>query len=122
IDAAADKRHASAQASAPTEARATHVVHGGTAYRVGARGIVVGRDTDPARRTIMVPDHHSGVSRMHAEIQLRDGELKVRDLSRYGTYVNERKIAGEAVLRPGDVVRVGSPGIEIRAVVVEAGE
>jgi len=123
IDTAADKSPAAAQTAAATETRATHVVHGGTAYRVGARGIVVGRDTDPARRTIMVPDHHSGVSRMHAEIQLRDGELKLRDLSRYGTYVNERKIAGEVALHAGDVVRVGSPGIEIRAVVVvEAGE
>jgi len=26
------------------------------------------------------------------------------------------------VLQPGDVVRVGSPGIELRAVVVEAAE
>ena len=53
---------------------------------------------------------------------LRDGELKLRDLSRYGTFVNERKVAGEAALRPGDVVRVGSPGVELRAVVVEATE
>jgi len=105
-----------------TEARATHVVHGGTAYRVGAGGIVVGREMDPARRTIVVPDNHSGVSRVHAQIVLRDGELKLRDSSRYGTYVNEKKVAGEVVLRPGDVVRVGAPGIELRAVVVEAGE
>ena len=112
--------------SAPTTvamaSRATHVVHGGTAYRVGVSGIVVGREADAARRTIMVPDNHSGVSRVHAEVTLRDGELKLRDLSRYGTYVNEKKVAGEVVLQPGDVVRVGSPGIELRAVVVEAAE
>ena len=120
IEAAAGR--ASAPSAVSMESRATHVVHGGTAYRVGARGIVVGRETDTARRTIMVPDNHSGVSRVHAEIQLRDGELKLRDLSRYGTYVNEKKVAGEVVLQPGDVVRVGSPGIELRAVVVEAAE
>jgi len=114
------------RASAPTTVamalRATHVVHGGTAYRVGVSGIVVGREADAARRTIMVPDNHSGVSRVHAEVTLRDGELKLRDLSRYGTYVNEKKVAGEVALQPGDVVRVGSPGIELRAVVVEATE
>jgi len=123
---AAPAEAAAGRASAPSpvaiESRATHVVHGGTAYRVGARGIVVGRETDAARRTIMVPDNHSGVSRVHAEVALRDGELKLRDLSRYGTYVNEKKVAGEVVLQPGDVVRVGSPGIELRAVVVEAAE
>ena len=122
VEAAAGTRRASAPSAAASESRATHVVHGGTAYRVGARGIVVGRETDAARRTIMVPDNHSGVSRVHAELQLRDGELKLRDLSRYGTYVNEKKVAGEIVLQPGDVVRVGSPGIELRAVVVEAAE
>ena len=113
---------ATAPSAAAIESRATHVVHGGTAYRVGARGLVVGRETDAGRRTIMVPDNHSGVSRVHAELQLRDGELKLRDLSRYGTYVNEKKVSGEIVLQPGDVVRVGSPGIELRAVVVEAAE
>ena len=121
IDAAAATR-ASARAAVALESRATHVVHGGTAYRVGARGVVVGRDKDSERRTIIVPDNHSGVSRVHAEIQLRDGEIWLRDLSRYGTYVNEKKVAGEAVLHPGDVVRVGSPGIEVRAVIVEASE
>jgi hypothetical protein len=118
LEAAASTGRAHAP-SVANETRATHVVHGGTAYRVGAGGIVVGRETDPARRTIMVPDSHSGVSRVHAEILLRDGELKLRDLSRYGTYVNEKKVPGEIVLHPGDVVRVGSPGIELRAVVVE---
>lgn len=104
------------------EQPATHVVSGGTAYRIGARGILVGREADPGRRTILVPDGHSGVSRAHCEIVLRDGELKLRDLSRYGTFVNEKKVSSELVLRPGDVVRVGSPGVELRAVVVEAAE
>ncbi|MEO8465404.1 MAG: FHA domain-containing protein [Gammaproteobacteria bacterium] len=120
VEAAAGR--APLPSAAASQSRATHVVHGGTAYRVGAGGLVVGREIDAARRTIMVPDNHSGVSRVHAELQLRDGELKVRDLSRYGTYVNEKKVAGEVVLQPGDVVRVGSPGIELRAVVVEAAE
>jgi FHA domain len=100
----------------------THVVHGGVAYSVGPRGLVVGREADGGRRTIVVPDSHSGVSRAHCEVVLRDGELKLRDLSRYGTFVNERKIAGEVALKPGDVVRVGSPGLELRAVIVESAE
>jgi hypothetical protein len=122
LDAAATPGPTSARVAAASAARATHVVHGGTAYRVGARGIVVGRENDAERRTIIVPDNHSGVSRLHAEIVLRDGELKLRDLSRYGTYVNEKKVAGEVALHPGDVVRVGSPGVEVRAVIVEAAE
>jgi hypothetical protein len=113
---------AAAPAAAAVRQPATHIVSGGIAYRVGSRGIVVGREPDPARRTIVVPEGHSGVSRAHCEIALRDGELKLRDSSRYGTFVNEKKVAGEVALEPGDVVRVGSPGFELTAVVVEAAE
>jgi predicted component of type VI protein secretion system len=122
VEAGADASGVATPVAVSSQPRATHIVHGHTAYHVGASGLLVGRETDPARRTIVVPDSHSGVSRLHAEIQLRDGELKLRDLSRFGTFVNERRVAGEIVLHPGDVVRVGSPGVELRAVIVEAAE
>jgi hypothetical protein len=97
----------------------THVVYGGIAYRVGAEGIAVGREKDAQRRTLLVGEGSSGVSRLHCEVVLRDGELKVRDLSSFGTFVNERKIAGEAVLERADVIRVGSPGAELHVVSLE---
>ena len=100
----------------------THVVYGGIAYRVGAEGIVIGREADEVRRTIVVADENSGVSRAHCEFVMRDGELKLLDLSRYGTFVNERKVTGETTLKPADVIRVGSPGVELRAVSLETAE
>lgn len=100
----------------------THLVYGGFAYRVGAEGIAIGREKDAQRRTLLVGEGSSGVSRLHCEVVLRDGELKVRDLSSFGTFVNERKIAGEAVLERADVIRVGSPGAELHVVSLEGGE
>ena len=50
-----------------------------------SRGLVVGREPVDGRRVIVVADQASGVSRAHCEIVLRDGELKLNDLSRYGT-------------------------------------
>jgi hypothetical protein len=47
---------------------------------------------------------------------LRDGELRLRDLSSFGTFVNERKVTGETVLNRADVIRVGSPGDELHVV------
>jgi hypothetical protein len=110
---------------APTAARAkppTHLVYGGFAYRVGSEGVAVGREKDPQRRTVVVGEGSSGVSRIHCEVVLRDGDLRVRDLSSFGTFVNERKIAGEATLRRGDVIRIGSPGAELHVVNVEGAE
>jgi pSer/pThr/pTyr-binding forkhead associated (FHA) protein len=36
----------------------------------------------------------------------------VEDHSRYGTFVNDRRIESRATLRAGDVLRVGAPGCE----------
>jgi hypothetical protein len=99
----------------------THVVYGGLAYRVGAAGLAIGREADPQRRTVVLPGS-SGVSRLHCEVVLRDGELKLRDLSSYGTFVNEKRVAGETTLNRADVIRVGSPGAELHVVEVEGVE
>ena len=56
------------------------------------------------------------MSRAHCELVVRDGELKLIDLSRYGTFVNEKKVAGETTLQRADVIRIGSPGAELQVV------
>jgi FHA domain-containing protein len=99
----------------------THVVYGGLAYRVGAEGLAIGSEADPQRRTVVLSGN-SGVSRLHCEVQLRDGELKLRDLSRYGTFVNEKRVAGETSLGRADIIRIGSPGAELHVVDVEGAE
>ena len=49
----------------------------------------------------------------------RDGELKLRDLSQYGTFVNEKRVSGDLAIQPADVIRIGSPGEELQAIVME---
>jgi pSer/pThr/pTyr-binding forkhead associated (FHA) protein len=68
----------------------------------------------------VVDDQTAGVSRSHCELALRDGELRLRDLSSYGTFVNERRVAGEETLHPADIIRIGSPGAELTVVTMEA--
>jgi hypothetical protein len=122
--APADVPRTAAPAEAATSAPrnlATHVVYAGVVYPVGVRGIVVGRELAEGRRTIVVADQANGVSRAHCEIVLRDGELKLRDLSRYGTFVNEKKVSGETTLERADVIRIGSPGAELQVVSIEDG-
>jgi hypothetical protein len=97
----------------------THVVYAGVVYPIGARGLVVGREPVDGRRTIVVASQANGVSRAHCELVVRDGELKLVDLSRYGTFVNEKKVAGETTLQRADVIRIGSPGAELQVVGIE---
>jgi hypothetical protein len=98
----------------------THVVYAGVVYPIGARGLVVGREQVDGRRTIVVASQANGVSRAHCELVVRDGELKLIDLSRYGTFVNEKKVAGETTLQRADVIRIGSPGAELQIVSMES--
>ena len=52
-----------------------------------------------------------GVSRKHAELELREGEIVLRDLgSRNGTYCNGERVS-ERVLKDGDKLQVGSTTI-----------
>ena len=45
--------------------------------------------------------------------------LKLMDLSRFGTFVNEKRISGEVALQPADVIRIGSPGEELQVIALE---
>ncbi len=52
-----------------------------------------------------------GVSPIHARLSQDQGELIVHDTrSQRGVYVNDTRVTGEAPLRDGDVVWLGTPG------------
>ena len=61
---------------------------------------------------IALPRAAAGVSRRHCSLR-REGERTVLiDHSRYGTWVNGARVRERATVRPGDRVRVGTPGVE----------
>ncbi|MCQ0025113.1 FHA domain-containing protein [Streptomyces somaliensis DSM 40738] len=59
---------------------------------------------------------HGTVSRLHAELGLRDGLWVLRDLnSANGTTVNGRRVTGTVVVRPGDTVSFGRVAFRLAA-------
>lgn len=61
------------------------------------------------RSSEALPLSDNTVSRRHAELTPDDGVWYLRDLhSQNGTYLNGRRLADRALLRPGDQIRVGS--------------
>jgi pSer/pThr/pTyr-binding forkhead associated (FHA) protein len=106
--------------AAEPEATATHIVYRGVAIPVDANGLLVGREDQEGRRTIVLNGDHGGVSRSHCEFIRRDGELRLKDLSQFGTYVNEKRIAGDLAIQPADVIRIGTPGEELQAILLES--
>lgn len=59
------------------------------------------------------PIAESSVSSHHCEVQLRGTEVIIKDLnSTNGTFIAGEKVTGEAVLKPGQILRLGQ--IELR--------
>lgn len=104
------------------DGRPTHVVYRGVAYLVNGEALVVGRSKLDDRRAILIESQVEGVSRAHCEFAVVDGELRLRDLSSFGTFVNDRRIDGEEVVKPADVIRVGTPGAELIVVRAESAD
>ena len=103
---------ASASTSAARALPVTHILFGGDSMRFPDVGLVIGTEEVPNAPHIMLPRVAAGVSRRHCSLR-REGERTVLiDHSRYGTWVNGARVRERAAVRPGDRVRVGTPGVE----------
>ena len=80
----------------------------GKAHELAVEKTTIGRVDD---NTFSIPE--GSVSSHHAEIPLRGMDVVVRDLnSTNGTFINGNQVSGEAPLKPGQILRLGT--IELR--------
>jgi hypothetical protein len=100
-------------------AQPTHVLFGHRATAVGDSALVVGSQPDGTENWLDLGQEMAGVSRRHCDIANANGQCVVTDHSRYGTFLNGHRIDGSAALQAGDVIRVGTPGVELRLIYVE---
>jgi DNA-binding CsgD family transcriptional regulator len=71
-------------------------------YPLRAEICIIGRDSKVCQ--ICVPRGRTDISRVHATIKRHGSYHILEDNSRYGTFVNNQKIAGSWELKPGDVL------------------
>jgi len=70
------------------------------------RPVVIGRADPSSAADVRCADPH--VSRRHCRVEAgADGDLRIVDLSSYGTFVNGVRLEGEGRARPGDRVVLG---------------
>jgi hypothetical protein len=90
----------------------THILFGGDSMRFPDVGLVIGTEEVSNAPHITLPRVAAGVSRRHCSLR-REGERTVLiDHSKFGTWVNGARVRERAAVRPGDRVRVGTPGME----------
>ncbi|MDH3533530.1 MAG: FHA domain-containing protein [Gammaproteobacteria bacterium] len=97
----------------------THLLFDNTAYAIGAAPLSLGSQPSDGERWIDLQTDMPGVSRRHCSVQQQNGQCIVRDYSRYGTFLNGHRIDGSAVLQVGDLIRLGTPGFELRLITTE---
>jgi hypothetical protein len=97
----------------------THVLLDDRATPVGGDVLVLGTQPGDGERWLDLGQNVAGASRRHCEIVLANGQCVVTDQSRYGTFLNGHRIDGSAALQSGDIIRVGTPGVELRMIRVE---
>ncbi len=97
----------------------THILHENIAFVIGAAPLNVGSQAVSGERWIELERDMPGVSRQHCSLTLENGQCVVRDFSRYGTFLNGHKLEGSAVLQVGDLLRLGTPGFELRLIATE---
>jgi hypothetical protein len=110
---AASIEYVSSVAASPGRALpVTHILFGGDSMRFPEVGLVIGTEEVSNAPHITLPRVAAGVSRRHCSLR-REGERTVLiDHSHYGTWVNGARVRERAAVRPGDRVRVGTPGVE----------
>ena len=101
------------------EGQPTHLLFDNIAYAIGSEPLTLGSQSIDGERYIDLQQDMPGVSRRHCSLQLENGQCIVRDFSRYGTFLNGHGIDGSAVLQVGDLIRLGTPGYELRMIAME---
>jgi hypothetical protein len=110
---ASDIEYVASVSTSPARALpVTHILFGGDSMRFPEVELLIGTEEVPNAPHIALPRAAAGVSRRHCSLR-REGERTVLvDHSRFGTWINGARVRERAAVRPGDRVRVGTPGVE----------
>lgn len=96
----------------PAEQQPTHVLFNSRAYAITTQPLMIGWAVNGAR-ALQVPGGVPGVSRSHCTLVRRNGAVVIDDHSTYGSFINDARVQGLGVLRVGDRLRLGAPGVTL---------
>jgi hypothetical protein len=94
----------------------THILYQNMAYPVSDQPLTIGRGGPEDGVRVTMEDELAGVSKRHCSIQFRSEEVVLTDYSTYGTFVDESPVTGTAVLKLGQIIRVGTPGEKLQLI------
>jgi hypothetical protein len=96
----------------------THVLYDGVAHPLDPEPFLLGVSIPEGRRGLNLIGETAGVSRYHCSIYRANGRFVVEDHSKFGSFLNGRRVHERAPLSAGDKLRLGSPGVEVQLIEV----
>jgi hypothetical protein len=96
----------------------THVLWEGVAHPIDPGPFLIGIAIPEGSRGLNLSGAVAGISRRHCSLRRIEGRVVIEDYSRYGSYLNGRRVEDRAFLRAGDRLRLGTPGIEVQLIEV----
>lgn len=96
----------------------THVLWEGIAHPIDPGPFLIGISIPEGSRGLNLLGAVAGISRRHCSLRRIEGRVVIEDYSRYGSYLNGRRVEDKAFLRAGDRLRLGTPGIEVQLIEV----
>ncbi len=102
------------------EGAPTHVLWEGVAHPLDPGPFFLGVAIPEGSRGLNLSGAVAGISRSHCTLRRVEEKWMVEDHSRYGSYLNGRRVEESAALRAGDRLRVGTPGIEVQLIEVRS--
>jgi hypothetical protein len=100
-------------------AQPTHLLYAHNAFSLQGKPLVLGSQVSDDERWLDLQQKMPGVSRRHCVVSSDNGQFILTDHSRYGTFLNGHRIDGSVVLQTGDLIRIGTPGFELRLISAE---
>ena len=94
----------------------THALFDNRAFAIESDPLALGTQSGGSGRSVVLQQDMPGISRQHCTLQLENGQCIIRDHSRYGTFLNGERVTARQQIGLGDLLRVGSPGRELRAI------
>jgi len=108
--------HPSSQSVGHVPMQPTHILYQNMAYPISDQPLTIGWGGPEDGVRVTMEDELAGVSKRHCSIQLHREEVVLTDHSTYGTFVDESPVTGTAVLKLGQIIRVGTPGEKLQLI------
>lgn len=97
----------------------THLLLNGLAHALAPEPFLLGVSIPEGKHGLNLAGDTAGISRYHCSIYTMDGRIVVEDHSKFGSFVNGKRVYERAALAAGDRLRLGTPGVEVQLIEVE---